>query len=183
MLHIKSFNESGPKGKDLFIFVRFGGLDLKTQKGFGSDTFHAPPATRGFYAMPKVAQEMFLVGSIGEYQPGSVPKYRETGEDDDYSKWEKRYKRAKSLRRKEFRKDRGDIWHHLGEYCRHSQIIETKGSWVKTDISDWAKAFSKMSINDRYGEDSFTINSINTAKGINGFYSKDHCEVFFDEKV
>ena len=40
-----------------------------------------------------------------------------------------------------------------------------------------------MSLNHRYGEDSFSVKDINKSKGITGYYSKDHCEVFFDEKV
>ena len=33
-------------------FVRFGKLGLVKQKGFGTVSFHAPPAPKGFYAMP-----------------------------------------------------------------------------------------------------------------------------------
>lgn len=64
------------KGKDIFTFVRFGGLNLKSQKGFSKtpETYHQPPASRGFYAMPKIAQELFLIGSLDSYQPSSVPK-------------------------------------------------------------------------------------------------------------
>ena len=41
-----------------------------------------------------------------------------------------------------------------------------------------------MSLIMRYGEDdSFKINNINSARGLTGYYSKDHCEVFFDEKI
>jgi hypothetical protein len=44
-----------------------------------------------------------------------------------------------------------------------------------------------MSIKLRYGESKqgfdFSVKSINEARGIMGVYSKDHCEVFFDEKV
>jgi hypothetical protein len=56
----------GVKGKNLNIFVRFGGLNLKKQEGYSNSpsSFHQPPASRGFYAMPKVAQEFFLIGSL-----------------------------------------------------------------------------------------------------------------------
>jgi hypothetical protein len=33
-------------------FVRYGRMHLTKQKGFGEDSFHAPPAPIGFYAFP-----------------------------------------------------------------------------------------------------------------------------------
>ena len=193
MRNIKSFRKfNGPKGKDLSVFVRFGGLDLKNQKGYGKDTFHAPPASRGIYAFPKIAQEHFLVGSLDKFQPSILPKDPDWDKmtDDDYKKHEKRRKRIYSNIRKEFRKTTGNIWHHLGEHCKPNEIIDTHGSWVKTDIATWQKAFSKASLTDRYGEDfggrsnkGRGEHSINAARGITGMYAKDRYEVFFDEKV
>jgi hypothetical protein len=171
------------KDKDLTIFVRFGGVNLKTQKGyeFNPKSFHKPPTRRGFYAMPKIAQEYFLIGSIGSYQPGTVPKFRE---GEDYFEHNKKLQKSLSLRRKEFKKAKGFIWHHLEEYSDRNEIIETHGSWVKTTLHHWRVAFSRMSIILRYGDhDNFPTKSINSIMGITGFYSKDHCEVFFDEKV
>lgn len=206
----KSFKEKkSPKGKDLTIFVRFGGLDLKNQKGYGAKNFHSPPASRGFYAFPKVAQVMFLVGSLDKFQPGIIAKTPEYPGDnatpDELEKWEKerdefdwdkhekdRKKRFAEIR-KEFRKTTGNIWHHLGEFCKPQEIIDSHGSWVKTSIAEWQKAFSKSSLTNRYGEDFGGRNdrpnkgrgetSINSTRGINGYYSKDNYEVFFDEKV
>lgn len=183
------------KGKDLHIFIRFGGLDLKKQKGFksdGSGTFHSPPANRGFYAMPRVAQEFFLISSMSVYQPGTTPNPPDvpdgTPQDEANDIWdnhEKSYKRAVSVKRKEFYKKDGNIWHHLQEDVDNHEVVSRHGSWVKTSISAWEKAFSKMSLRHRYHEgDAWTaVNSINETKGILGWYSKDHCEVFFDEKV
>ena len=65
------------KGKDLFVFVRFGGLNLKKQKGYSNKedvSYHSPPTSRGIYAMPKIVQEFFLISSIGNFQPGTLPK-------------------------------------------------------------------------------------------------------------
>jgi hypothetical protein len=189
----------GPKGKDLSKFVRFGGLDLKNQKGYGSDTFHAPPATRGFYAFPKCAQEFFLIGSMDKFQPGTMPKDPDwsklSGEEATKVSTQHDKKRRKILQniRKEFTKTDGNIWHHLGEFCKPVDIIDRHGSWVKTTIEIWQKAFSKSSLNNRYGEDfmgdKFSggkgrgIDSVNSARGINGMYCRDNLEVFFDEKV
>lgn len=189
------------KGKDLSVFVRFGGVSLKKQKGYSAspETYHAPPAPRGFYAMPKVAQEFFLLGSLEKFQPSTVPKRSEYPGDDatkeELDKWEnydwdafqKRKDNSMSAMRKEFKKSDGNIWHHLEEYTTNVEIMERHGSWVKTSISAWMKAFSKMSLEHRYGNRSsgfdFSVKSINDARGILGIYSKDHCEVFFDEKI
>ena len=58
-------------------FVRYGKLKSTKQKGFSnSDTFHSPPAGKGFYAFPFGYEELFLVGSLENTQPsviGSVP--------------------------------------------------------------------------------------------------------------
>ena len=182
------------KGKDLYTFVRFGGVNLKKQKGYSPKplTFHAPPAARGFYAMPKVAQEMFLVSSIGKYQEGTMPKepkYNEDISDEEWGKIFKDYYEGKesnfSKMRKEFRKTDGFVWHHLSFYCLRKDIVDEHGSWIKTSIRAWEKAFRKMSLNHRYGlgDEYPGVNDINQARGIMGLFSKDHCEVFFDEKV
>lgn len=168
------------KGKDIFTFVRFGGLDLKNQKGFNKydNSYHSPPSPRGFYAMPKIAQEFFLIGSLESTQPGV---FRKSGDEKDY--WKTKLRQI----RKEFRKIDGEIWHHLEEYTNHKDILQRKGDWIKTDIKIWAKAFSKMSTSLRYGRMKYDlergVNITGDGKGITGWYSKDHCEVFFDEKV
>ena len=199
----------GPKGKDLSVFVRFGGLDLKTQKGYSSKdnaTFHSPPASRGFYAMPKVIQEFFLIGSLDSYQPGIMPqvpkhliypedespenlvKWEKSANEFDWITFEKKKRNILSEIRKEFRKIDGNIWHHLGANVPNNEVLERKGSWVKTTIKTWQKAFNKESLNNRYGEDFGTgtgrgEQSLTSARGLTGMYSKDQYEVFFDEKV
>lgn len=184
------------KGKTLTIFVRFGGLNIKKQKGFTPDedkSFHSPPTTKGFYAMPKVAQEWFLLGAMDTYQPNSILKplapdalnhLTQEERAEIYAKRGKRYAKSISLMRKEFTKTQGNIWHHLEEYTDRNEIIETDGAWVKTSIKAWEKAFGKMSINLRMPKSEYIKNtSVNQAKGLLGGFSKDHCEVFFDEKV
>ena len=198
MAKIDSFKDfKGPKGKDLSVFVRFGGVNLKQQKGYTNNnpTYHSPPSRRGFYAFPKSMQEHFLIGSIDKYQPGIFPKDKidwNKIDDVEYDKVSKdvnrKYRKIKRTIRKEFTKTTGNIWHHLGEYCKPSDIIDQHGSWVKTTIQVWQKAFSKRTLNDRYGEDFWKGNgrgetSINNARGLSGYYSKDDYEVFFDEKV
>jgi hypothetical protein len=172
------------KGKDLNKFVRFGGLDLKNQKGFGKYGFHAPPAARGFYAMPYVAQEFFLISSMDIYQPGTMPKEPIWADvtEEDWEKYDKRRKHARSAMRKSFYKKTGFVWHHLDKYTPNNEIIARHNSWIKTSMDAWRKAFAKMSLAQRYGEYDWSKKSVNQSK-LFGSYSKDHCEVFFDEKV
>lgn len=181
------------KGKNLNIFVRFGGLDLKNQKGFSSSgerTFHSPPCSRGFYAMPKIAQESFLLSGMDYYQPGVLTPYSKTSSEWDLEQWkefERRRRNSKRKMRKEFYKKDGNVWHHLSDYVSPNEVISRSGAWIKTSLHCWRKAFSKSSLNDRYGRSDsnmdFDVSSINEAKGVSGHYSKDHYEVFFDEKV
>ena len=186
------------KGKDLYQFVRFGGMNLKKQKGYSDKaySFHAPPANRGFYAMSKVAQEFFLIGSLETTQPGVFSKRKDrpegitlAEEEEFWDKQEKdRKKKIRSIRR-EFRKNKGNVWHHLNDFVPNNEIIDRHGSWVKTSISVWKKGFIKHSIQSRYGDKNtyrdISTNSINNPlrSGLFGVYSKDHLEVFFDEKV
>lgn len=175
------------KGKDIYTFVRFGGLNLKRQKGYSNnpDTYHQPPTTRGFYAMPKIAQEHFLISSMASYQPGTVPKKPEDSSswtEEQWNDYHQRYNKAISAMRKEFRKTDGHIWHHLIEYTNHKDILQIHGTWIKTDIKVWSKAFSKMSTIMKWGRVKDLGGEI-FPRGITGIYSKDHCEVFFDEKV
>lgn len=201
---MKTVNKNiGPKGKDLSVFVRFGGLDLKTQHGYTKEqkTFHSPPAPRGFYAFPKVAQEFFLIGSMDRFQPGVLPKgfrpypgdnaskeeidaWRKESNEYDFDTLEKKTRKIKSLIRKEFKKTTGNVWSHLEKYVKQSEVIDRHGSWVKTSIKEWQRAFNKMSLDHRLANDPWMKSTnINEVRGITGWYSKDHCEVFFDEKI
>lgn len=181
------------KGKDLYVFVRFGGLDLKTQKGFGKETYHAPPTSRGFYAMPKVLQEFFLIGSLQETQPYNFPKCPKWKEDwteeeklnfdqFNWKEYEQKRQKVKSNIRKEFRKDKGFIWHHLIDESPVNEVVSRCNSWIKTSIKVWAKSIQKEVLNNRYGIGMFATKTVNNAR-FSGFYSRDHFEVFFDEKV
>jgi hypothetical protein len=163
------------KGKDPYYFVRFGGLDLKTQKGFGEETFHAPPASRGFYAMPKLGQDWFLLSNLRSTQPYVFHKRDKL----PYNESNIRARQIFREIRKEFRKDEGTVWHHLEGYCKRSEILNTHLGWVKTDMKTWARAFAKASIIWR----AETMRDGFTRSGLFGPFSKDTLEVFFDEKI
>lgn len=160
-------------------FVRYGGLNLKSQKGYTNNnpTYHSPPTKRGIYAMPLIAQDLFLIGSIAELQKDNFPKTEREYKTHD---WE--YRRRL---RKTFYKDFGFIWHHLKDYCDENVIIAKHGYWIKTDILSWIKAFKKADRKCKAETIEFykakCLNEI--PKKSMGMYSKDFCEVFFDEKV
>jgi hypothetical protein len=173
--------------KDLTYFVRFGGLNALRQDGFGEPWFHSPPAPRGFYAMPLIAQEHWLLGALPSTQPDHFPKGLDDLVLEEYKSVEKKVHRKI---RKEFRKTSGYIWHHLDDYVDNCDVVERCNSWVKTSLRTWQKAFTKCSINNRYGipfdkqkRGADDIRSINAAKGVAGNFAKEHFEVFFDEKV
>lgn len=54
--------------------------------------------------------------------------------------------------------------------------------WIKTSLYDWRIIMMRVSINSRMpqedGEKSF-----NERNGIAGWYSNDHLEVFFEDKI
>ncbi|MDI3320784.1 hypothetical protein [Pinibacter soli] len=189
------------KKKDLTHFVRFGSLNLNKQQGFGERGFHKPPAPRGFYAFPYTVQEFFLIGSLPKTQPHQFPKtklpaYDETlpaeelekiKEDIDAFDWDGYYVKVHKVKqniRKEFRKTSGCLWHHLGDHVENHEVIARNGSWVKTSLMTWQKAFKKCCLEMRYGDnDIIKVTSINESKKTCGRYVRDSFEVFFDEKV
>lgn len=171
------------KPNTLNRFVRFGKLALVKQKGFGGDTFHSPPAQRGFYAMPLRYQEYFLVGSIDDFQPGQLnapkmPDNDATGEEwNEWNiKWEKRFK---AVRHEFIVGNDIELWHHLP--VPNNEVISRHNSWVKTSLRAWKKAVGKESVKLR-AEDGGS-KGINSVRKRTGYCSKDHFEVFFDTKV
>ena len=177
-------------------FVRYGRLHLTRQEGFGSDTFHAPPAPLGFYAMPIRFQELFLVGSIEKTQPKQMglpkkPDYGEEGFNEfDWEKWNiTRRKRLKKIIHKFTMKNEHLIWHHLD--AKQNVILDTYGCWVKTTVRDWKISLAKESVKLRAETlcTGWTVPESKGGKGLaevrpkTGIYSKDHFEVFVDSKV
>lgn len=168
-------------------FVRYGRLHLTKQEGYGKDSFHAPPAPYGFYAMPIRFQELFLVGSLEKTQPEvlSIPKKlnRENNPIDfDWKEYEKvRKDRYKKIIHKFVVKNEDVIWHHLD--IKPNMILTSYGSWYKSSVRDWKLALIKESVKLRAeGVAGFCGERINLLSEIPkkvGFYSKDHFEVFF----
>lgn len=169
------------KNKNPYLFVRFGSLNLKKQKHYieVDKSFHNPPVKFGFYAMPYILQEWFLIGSIAKFQPevfGKEINYN----DIDWEKHEKKIKKIKQQIRKIFEKKEGFIWHHLDV----KNPVKISGSWNKSTMKTWEKALRKTILRERMSTDWQEVKGkISEIKGINGYYSKDHYEVFIDEKI
>ena len=198
MKHLKEWNSINEESDIDRTFVRFGKLGLVKQKGFGKDSFHAPPAQLGFYAMPKRFQEFFLVGSIEQTQNiKNMPKpdkYKdpETG-DHDWDTYSKDNKKAFQRLRHEFSIDPTvEFWHHLD--VPNNEALQRHNDWVKTSYKTWKKALSKESVKLRAqslapwkepsdGKFRKSPGGINSTKKRAGGYSMDHFEVFFDTKV
>lgn len=188
------------KKKDLTYFVRFGSLNLGKQKGFGEEGFHKPPAPRGFYAFPYTVQEFFLISGLHKTQHHQFPKtnlpeydealpheeLKKIREEIDAYDWDNYYVKVHKVKqniRKEFRKTEGYLWHHLADHVANAEVVARNGSWVKTSLAVWQKAFKKCCLEMRYGDDVvFKVSSINESPKTCGNYSRDSFEVFFDEK-
>lgn len=183
------------------LFVTYGGLSLNKQKGFNNSdpvSFHSPPARRGIYAFVFPYIEKFLLGG------GSLvdPKERGKGQrnrieyvkdkdgnpiDSKHPEFDKLSKIPKNWtltrvnnsdefsgilyrnsNRKKFRYN-GNLWHHLMDVPEWS-VIDRKGDWVKTDMNTFKKAFRKDI-------------GMTQSKSLPIKYTKDHLEVFIDEKI
>lgn len=192
------------KNKNPNHFVRFGSLNLKKQKGYGKDSFHAPPARYGFYAMVFFLQELFLVSSLDKTQSEIFKKDKSKSlDDDDYFNslsdkdideyWKekelivKQNDKIKSSIRREFIKKDGNIWHHLDDSnVKGVKVIARHGSWIKTSMEDYVKILNLNLMMERYAhtsKDERCFRTLNQVKGPNGWTCKDHYEVFFDEKI
>lgn len=179
----------------MYRFVRYGKLKATKQKGYSkSDTFHSPPCGKGFYAFPFGHEEMFLVSGTESTQPnviGCLPivtKYERnlwynhtTKEYNDHTYehtsrdiW--RQKRVLNLRKDDL------IWHHLKDTTKVRDILKESKDWIQTTVEVWKKSINKeLSKNKmKTWRDSYKGDLRDYSD--NGYYSKDHLEVFIDKK-
>ncbi|MFW6226356.1 MAG: hypothetical protein ACOC3V_05315 [bacterium] len=80
----------------------------------------------------------------------------------------------------------GEIWHHLGNHLKPHQILETSGSWVKTDMDDYLIALKLEIKESRKGMLKFVkeysdINNYLNKDPFKHHYSRDHLEVFIEK--
>lgn len=178
-----------------YRFVRYGKLKSTKQKGFASsDSFHSPPCGKGFYAFPFGYEELFLVGSLDNTQPkviGCLPnitKYerslwwnRVTEEYND-TIYQYEYKDIWKQKRVFNLKKDDLIWHHLKDTTKQKDIIKESKYWIYTTIEVWKKSLNKeLNKNKMKTWKEFKQGDVRNYKN-NGYYSKDHLEVFIDKK-
>lgn len=153
-------------------FARFGGLSSVKQKGYDVSMpwFHSPPARRGIYCFIWPYYEPFLLGgtsysgihtkyakhefvkdkegNIVEVEPYDdsidIMTYKSPNFMKVYSSVEidGKYYKTKPKKVKVF-DYQGEVWHHLGHNLKPSEILQTKGGWVLTDMYYFKKAFKK----------------------------------------
>ena len=157
------------KGKPI-TFVRFGGLSSTSQKKFyKKDTFHSPPAKKGIFAFIWPYVEDFLWVWKVKYIPNETE-----------AEWKKRKNEYMKKNTKKFQYS-GMIWTHFGDVITGGIH---KGTWVKIhtnelndilkkikhrDTKEVMKYVGKEPIQDPY------------KRGLGGFMSKDHLEVFIEK--
>lgn len=168
-------------------FVRFGKFGAVKQEGFGADNYHAPPAKQGFYAMPLVFQEFFLIGSLDSTQPKHTGMPKEPSGEASSEEWDEYHKKRRARLteiRHEFSVDtKAEFWHHLN--VPNKDVLQRHGTWVKTDYNTWKKALIKENTKLRFKSLKYVdTNNVNEVPKQAGFFSFDHmAEVFFDYKI
>lgn len=114
---------------------------------------------------------------------GAVPD-----EDGDYDYDDKIHALIKRVHPKHF-KHTGDIWHHLKEFVEPEEIIKERGSWVKTSMSTYLKAFKKNAHASKkemrqnqthYNDGKFDISKADVCKDGLKYFCRDHLEVFIE---
>lgn len=80
----------------------------------------------------------------------------------------------------------GELWHHLGEYCEPSDIIERTKHWVKTSFKAYCRALHKCDTSERFYS---YLGCVLERKGKErhgnphthpSVFTKDHYEVFIE---
>lgn len=111
----------------------------------------------------------------GDLKPGATPD-----EDGEYS-WDDYVQYlAYDVHPKRF-KYSGDIWHHHIEFVEPHEIIKQKGSWVKTNMKAYLKAFARNAhaAKKEMKRDAKEM-GIAEPKNALKWFTKDHLEVFIE---
>jgi len=151
-------------------FVRFGGLSPVNHKEFyKQDSFHSPPCKKGIYAFIFPYIEDFL---WAWKVPGD-------GTTCTYNKYHKE-------NRKEFTY-KGELWvHWINEARKLGLGLEYKKDWVKIHTSNLLELFKLIKQEDRVQlKEKYNIGAHENIhdpykRGLGGFMSKDHLEVFIE---
>ncbi len=147
-------------------FVRFGDLTPVDYKKLDPDKFgpfHSPPARKGIFA--------FIYPYIDQYL---------------YA-WKYDHDKFKELSRKDRKKftHNGMIWCHFVDFAMHGRVV---GPWVEVHTDDLGELLKKqahsdakslMKMHKSWGDNRVVINPYK--RGLNGFMSRDHLEVFIEK--
>lgn len=150
-------------------FVRFGGLSPVNHKQFyKQESFHSPPRKKGIYA--------FIFPYIEDF----LWSWKIKGDDE----WKVNHNKYHRRNRRQFAYD-GDIWCHFVKEAREQRCaIEYKKDWVKVHTDDLRKLLKIVKQSDRIQlNEDYNIGSHENIhdpykRGLGGFMSKDHLEVF-----
>ncbi len=153
-------------------FIRFGGLSpVNHKKFYKMDTYHSPPKRKGIYCFIHPYIETFLIAWKVKH-------------NDDYEKsfhkWYKREKRVFEYT--------GNIWvHYINEARQCGCVQEIKKEWVKIHTSDLKDVLAKVMHTDRVSlKHDLMMGDVGPdvidpyKRGLNGWMSKDHLEVFIE---
>jgi hypothetical protein len=85
-------------------------------------------------------------------------------------------------------KYKGDIWHHLENYVEEKDVIMKSGSWIKTNMKTYEKAYKKFDATERFnsliewkGNRLITTNFKGIPCRATSCYDKDTYEVFIEK--
>jgi hypothetical protein len=135
--------------------------------------FHSPPARKGVYGFPWPLFEWFLLGSKtysgAKTKYAKFEYYRDnTGNkihwkdnekqilkkhelnpfsqreyDGLLSRWTDEHGFLIKPKRIRIFNHTGNVWHHLREYAKPGQILQTKGQWYLSTVEDYQEIFKR----------------------------------------
>jgi len=161
-------------------FIRFGGLSkVNYKKAVKHDTYHSPPMKKGIYAFifPYIEDFLWVWKLQNVYVKDKMKKIENTKYENFSSMYRIEYKRL----RKKF-KYNGMIWtHFVDESLKQGIGIQYKKNWVQVHTDDLEMLLKKdKHIVNRESDDNFLM--IDPYKrGLGGYYSRDHLEVFIEK--
>ena len=151
-------------------FVRFGSLNIQKYDKQIADEFHKPPKKYGIFAFIWPYIEPFLyMWKIPDRKEETTEDYR---------------KRSKEWIRTNFHKFEysGYLWTHFTDLNIPGERI---GSWIKIHTDDLNDLLKKVKHEDIKQLQQNSKNPIIDPykRGLGGFMSKDHLEVFIENKI
>lgn len=161
---------------NLMEFIRFGGLSKTNQRKVNKKHrteeggyFHQAPVNKGIYA--------FIFPYIDDFLWSWKTKI---SRDLSVNEYQKAYKKEYRRLRKKFNYE-GELWCHFTREIKGGLRV---GSWVKTHTRDLKKVLKKVKHRDMMvlSKDYFFLDRKDPYKrGLGGFMSKDHLEVFIEK--